>query len=233
MLEVDKIDVFYGKLHVLKELSLKVNKGEIVALIGSNGAGKSTLLKTICGLLEPQKGSIKFNGEEITSLPPHKRAKLGIGVLLEGGQLFENMTVYENMIMGAYLIPKETAKDTLEWCYRLLPILRERRNQLAGTLSGGERQMVSIARTLMLKPTLLLADEISFGIMPKLIFQLYKILERIRDEGITILMAEQHVRKALELSDRAYLVEQGKIVLEGSPKEMLKSDYVSKVYLGL
>jgi len=233
MLEVDKIDVFYGKFQALREASLKVDKGEIVALIGPNGAGKTTTLKTISGVLKPSRGSIIFNGNRIDQLPPHEIAKLNIGLVPEGRQLFDKMSVYENLLIGAYVRPKNVVKDTLEWCYQIFPVLKERRNQLAGTLSGGEQQMLAIARTLMLKPVLLLIDEMSLGLMPRLAYELFKILERIRDEGITILIVEQHIRSALELSDKGYLMEQGTIVLEGNSKEMLKSDYIKKVYLGV
>jgi len=233
MLEVDKIDVFYGKFQALREASLKVDKGEIVALIGPNGAGKTTTLKTISGLLRPSRGSIMFNGNRIDQLPPHEIAKLNIGLVPEGRQLFDKMSVYENLLIGAYIRPKNVVKDTLEWCYQIFPVLKERRNQLAGTLSGGEQQMLAIARTLMLKPVLLLIDEMSLGLMPRLAYELFKILEKIRDEGITMLIVEQHIRSALELSDKGYLMEQGRIVLEGNSKEMLRSDYIKKVYLGV
>jgi branched-chain amino acid transport system ATP-binding protein len=232
MLEINKIDVFYGKFQALREVSLKVGKGEIVALIGPNGAGKTTTLRTISGLLKPSKGSITFNGKEISQLPPHEITKLGIGLVPEGRQLFEKMTVYENLLIGGHIKSKSAIKDSLEWCFQIFPRLQERKNQLAGTLSGGEQQMLAIARTLMLKPTLLLADEISLGIMPILAFELFKILEKIRDEGFTILIVEQHIKTALELSDRGYLMEQGSIVLEGDSNEMLRSNYVKKVYLG-
>lgn len=232
MLEINKINVFYGKFQALREVSLKVGKGEIVALIGPNGAGKTTTLRTISGLLKPSKGSITFNGKEISQLPPHEITKLGIGLVPEGRQLFEKMTVYENLLIGGHIKPKSEIKDSLEWCFQIFPRLQERRDQLAGTLSGGEQQMLAIARTLMLKPALLLADEISLGIMPILAFELFKILEKIRDEGFTILIVEQHIKTALELSDRGYLMEQGSIVLEGDSNEILESDYVKKVYLG-
>jgi len=233
MLEVDKIDVFYGKFQALRETSLKVDKGEIVALIGPNGAGKTTTLKTISGLLRPSRGSIMFNGNRIDQLPPHEIAKLNIGLVPEGRQLFDKMTVYENLLIGAHIRPKNVVKDTLEWCYQIFPVLKERRNQLAGTMSGGEQQMLAIARTLMLKPVLLLIDEMSLGLMPRLAYELFKVLETIRDEGITILIVEQHIRSALELSDKGYLMEQGRIVLEGNSKEMLGSGYIKEVYLGI
>jgi branched-chain amino acid transport system ATP-binding protein len=160
-------------------------------------------------------------------------AKLGIGLVPEGRQLFDKMTVHENLLIGAHRLSKTEAKDTLEWCFQIFPVLKKRRNQLAGTMSGGEQQMLAIARTLMLKPILLLVDEMSLGLMPKLVHELFKVLEKIRDEGITMLIVEQHVRSALELSDRGILMEQGRTVLEGNSKEMLQNDYVKKVYLGI
>ncbi len=233
MLEVNNINVFYGKFQALQGVSLTVKKKENVALIGPNGAGKTTTLKTVSGLLKPISGSITFNNTRIDKFPPHQIAKLGIGLVPEGRQLFEKLTVYENLLMGAYLKSGSEIRDTLEFIFQLFPILKERRNQLAGTLSGGEQQMLAIARALMLKPSLLMIDEMSLGLMPKLVSQLFKIVERIRDEGVSILIVEQHVESALKMSDRGYLMEQGRIVLEGTGDEMLKSEYIRKVYLGI
>lgn len=233
MLEVDDISVFYGKFQALWGVSLKVNKGEIVALVGPNGAGKTTTLKTVAGLLKPVKGRIKLNGSDITGLPAHEVAKRGISMVPEGRQLFDKMTVYENLLMGAYLKKKEEIKDALELVFQLFPRLKERKNQLAGTMSGGEQQMLAVARALMSKPLLLLIDEMSLGLMPKLVSELFETVRRIREEGITILMVEQHVESALKLADRGYLMEQGRIVLEGTGEELLRSDYVKKTYLGL
>lgn len=233
MLEVKEIDVFYGKFQALRGVSLKVNKGEIVALIGPNGAGKTTTLKTISGILKPARGSIVFNGRRIDGLSTHEIAKIGIGLVPEGRQLFEKMTVLENLMIGAYTKPRDITKSTLEWIYQLFPVLKERQNQLAGTLSGGEQQMLAIARTLMLRPSLLLIDEMSLGLMPKLVHELFRMLDKVRDEGITILLVEQYVRSALELSDRGYLMEQGRIVLEGRSADLLKSPYIREAYLGV
>ena len=233
MLEVNGIDVFYGKFQALRDVSLKIDKGDVVALIGPNGAGKTTTLKAITGLLKPSKGSITLNGTRIDQLPPHEIAKREIGLVPEGRQLFDGLTVYENLLMGAYTRPKSMSEDSMEFCFKIFPRLKERRNHLAGTLSGGEQQMLAIARTLMLKPTLLLIDELSLGLMPKLANELFKVLETIRDQGITILLVEQHIRSALELSNRAYLMEQGKIVKEATAKEMLESEHVKSVYLGI
>jgi len=233
MLEVNGIDVFYGKFQALREVSLRIDKGDIVALIGPNGAGKTTTLKAITGLLKPSKGSITLNGNRIDQLPAHEIAKREIGLVPEGRQLFDGMTVYENLLMGAYTRPKSMLKDSLEFCFKVFPRIEERKKQLAGTLSGGEQQMLAIARTLMLKPTLLLVDELSLGLMPILAYELFKVLETISDEGITILVVEQHIRSALELSNRAYLMEQGRIVQEAAAKEMLESEHVKTVYLGI
>ena len=233
MLEVKGIDVFYGKFQALREVSLKIDKGDVVALIGPNGAGKTTTLKAITGLLKPSKGSITFNGKRIDQLSAHQIAKNEIGLVPEGRQLFDGLTVYENLLMGAFTRPKSMRDDSLEFCFKIFPRLKERRTQLAGTLSGGEQQMLAIARTLMLKPALLLIDELSMGLMPILVAELFKVLETIRDQGMTILLVEQHIRSALELSNKAYLMEQGRIVQEATAKEMLESEHVKTVYLGM
>lgn len=233
MLEVKGIDVFYGKFQALREVSLKIDKGDVVALIGPNGAGKTTTLKAITGLLKPSKGSITFNGKRIDQLSAHQIAKNEIGLVPEGRQLFDGLTVYENLLMGAFTRPRSMRDDSLEFCFKIFPRLKERKNQLAGTLSGGEQQMLAIARTLMLKPALLLIDELSMGLMPILVAELFKVLETIRDQGMTILLVEQHIRSALELSNKAYLMEQGTIVQEATAKEMLESDHVKSVYLGM
>jgi branched-chain amino acid transport system ATP-binding protein len=233
MLEVNSINVFYGKFQALWGTSLTVKKGEIVALIGPNGAGKTTTLKTISGLIKPTEGTIMFNNTRIDKLPPHQIAKLGIGLVPEGRQLFEKLTVNENLLIGAYLKSRGEIRDTLEFVFQLFPRLKERRNQLAGTLSGGEQQMLAVARALMLKPSLLMIDEMSLGLMPKLVSQLFKVVEKIRDEGVSILIVEQHVESVLRMSDRGYLMEQGRIVLEGTGDEMLRSEHIKKVYLGV
>jgi branched-chain amino acid transport system ATP-binding protein len=233
LLEVNGIDVFYGKFQALRDVSLKIEKGQVVSLIGPNGAGKTTTLRAITGLMKPSKGTITLNGKRIDKLPAHEVAKTGIGMVPEGRQLFDGMTVYENMLMGAYTKPKNMQNDSLQFCFKVFPRLEERRKQLAGTLSGGEQQMLAIARTLMLKPILLLIDELSLGLMPKLAYELFSVLQKIRDEGITILVVEQHIRSALELSNRAYLMEQGRIVQESDAKTMLESEHVKTVYLGI
>ena len=233
LLEVNGIDVFYGKFQAVRDVSMKIEKGQVVSLIGPNGAGKTTTLRAITGQMKPSKGTITMNGSRIDSLPTHEVAKTGIGMVPEGRQLFDGMTVYENLLMGAYTKPKKMTDESLEFCFKVFPRLQERRKQLAGTLSGGEQQMLAIARTLMLKPTLLLIDELSLGLMPKLAYELFQVLHTIKDQGITILVVEQHIRSALELSDKAYLMEQGRIVQESDAKTMLESEHVKTVYLGI
>ena len=233
LLEVNGIDVFYGKFQALRDVSMKIDKGQVVSLIGPNGAGKTTTLRAITGQMKPSKGTITMNGNRIDALPTHQVAKIGIGMVPEGRQLFDGMTVYENLLMGAYTKPKSMLNESLQFCFKVFPRLEERRKQLAGTLSGGEQQMLAIARTLMLKPTLLLIDELSLGLMPKLAYELFQVLQTIRDQGITILVVEQHIRSALELSDKAYLMEQGRIVQESDAKTMLESEHVKSVYLGI
>ncbi len=233
MLKIETIDVFYGKFQALWGLSLHVEKGEIVALVGPNGAGKTTTLRTVAGLLKPARGKIFFNGTEISKLPSHRIAKLGVAMVPEGRQLFEKMTVFENLLMGAYLKNEEEIKDSLEFVYQLFPRLKERKRQLAGTLSGGEQQMLAVARALMLKPSFLMIDEMSLGLMPTLVAELFKVVEKVRDEGITVLMVEQHVESALKMANRGYLMEQGRVVMEGAGNELLESEHVKKAYLGL
>lgn len=234
MLIVENLDAAYGDLQVLWSVSLNVQKGEFVSIIGSNGAGKTTLLKTISGMLMPKGGKIKFFDQDITLLEPHKRASLGIGHVMEGRRLFPYLTVEENLKMGAYLKEAwEKREETLELVFELFPRLKERRKQRAGTLSGGEQQMLAIGRALMLRPKLLLLDEPSLGIAPKLALSIFDVIKKINDyEGVTILLVEQNVHMALNLSKRSYVLENGKIVLEGSSEELLKNPHVKKAYLG-
>lgn len=234
MLIVENLDAAYGDLQVLWSVSLNVQKGEFVSIIGSNGAGKTTLLKTISGMLMPKGGKIKFFDQDITLLEPHKRASLGIGHVMEGRRLFPYLTVEENLRMGAYLKEAwEKREETLELVFELFPRLKERRKQRAGTLSGGEQQMLAIGRALMLRPKLLLLDEPSLGIAPKLALSIFDVIKKINDyEGVTILLVEQNVHMALNLSKRSYVLENGKIVLEGSSEELLKNPHVKKAYLG-
>ena len=234
MLEVEKINAAYGDLQVLRDVSIKVSEGELVAIIGSNGAGKTTLLRTISGQLYPKEGRIKFFDKDISTLKPHKRSALGIAHVMEGRRLFPNLTVEENLKMGAYLPHAWRKKDeTFDIVYNLFPRLKERRKQLAGTLSGGEQQMLAIGRALMLKPKLLLLDEPSLGIAPKLAASIFDTVKKINNmEKVAILLVEQNVLVSLRLSQRAYVIENGRIVLEGTAEELLNNEQVKKAYLG-
>lgn len=233
MLELSKINVFYGDLQVIWDASFRVKKGEIVAILGPNGAGKTTLLKTISGVLKPRSGTITFLGERIDAINSHQIAELGISHVPEGRRLFPQMTVLENLEMGAY--PRKARKkksDALERVFQLFPILKERKNQLAGTLSGGEQQMLAIGRGLMSNPLLLMLDEPSLGLAPKLVSKTFEIVREINDEGLTLLLVEQNIHYALELADRAHVLETGRIVLEGEGKHLLNDPYLKKAYLG-
>jgi branched-chain amino acid transport system ATP-binding protein len=234
MLEVSNLDVFYGKSQALRGVSLKVNEGEIVALVGANGAGKTTMLNTISGLLRPTSGSVEFLGKRIDRLAPHKIMQLGICQIPEGRKLFSDMTVGENLEMGAYTSAAwKRRKETLEQVYQVFPALKERRKQSAKKLSGGERQMVAIGRGLMSSPRLCMFDEPSYGLAPKLFSDVLEAVKRLREQGITIFLVEQNVRYTLETADRAYVLENGRIVLEGKGKDLLQSELVKKAYLGL
>jgi len=234
MLEVNNINVFYGAVQALWDVSLNVEKGEIVGIIGSNGAGKTTTLKTISGLLHPKSGSISFLGKKIDRLPPYDIVKAGISHVPEGRRLFSNMTVLENLEMGAYTQEARKRKhDTLERVFQLFPILKERKNQLAGTLSGGEQQMLAIGRGLLSNPKLLMLDEISLGLAPKLIPIIFQLVKKINDDGITVLIVEQNIHQVLRLADRAYVFETGKVILEGKGKELLERNDIKEAYLGI
>jgi branched-chain amino acid transport system ATP-binding protein len=234
MLEVSNLSVFYGNSQALREVSLKVSEGEIVALVGANGAGKTTLLNTISGLLRPTLGSVEFLGKRIDRLAPHKIVKLGICQIPEGRKLFTDLTVQENLEMGAYSSEAWKRREkTLEEVYQLFPVLNERRKQSATKLSGGERQMVAIGRGLMSSPKLCMFDEPSYGLAPKLFSEVLEVIKRLREQGITIFMVEQNVRHTLETADRAYVLENGQIVLEGKGKDLLQDDMVRRAYLGL
>ncbi|SHH18394.1 amino acid/amide ABC transporter ATP-binding protein 2, HAAT family [Thermosyntropha lipolytica DSM 11003] len=233
MLKVNEIDVYYGAIHALKKLSLEVEQGSIVTLIGANGAGKTTTLKTISGLLRPRSGSIIFKGVDITKVPPEKIVAMGISQVPEGRRVFAGMTVLENLEMGAYLRKdkKGIAKD-LEEVFDRFPRLKERRKQLAGTLSGGEQQMLAIGRALMARPSLLLMDEPSMGLAPLLVKEIFEIIKDINNRGTTILLVEQNAHMALSIADKAYVLETGEIVLSGQAGELMKSEEVKKAYLG-
>ncbi|RLI26359.1 MAG: ABC transporter ATP-binding protein [Candidatus Hecatellales archaeon] len=234
MLEVNQINVFYGDLQALWGVSLRVEEGEKVVLLGSNGAGKTTLLKTISGLLRPKSGEIRFFGERIDRLPPYKIVEKGISHVPEGRRLFPDMTVLENLMLGAYTPEAEKRMgDMLERVYNMFPILRERRNQLAETLSGGEQQMLAIGRALMSNPKLLLLDEPSTGLGPIPMEKVLNVLEQINKEGVTILLVEQNVHYALKLAERVYLLENGRIVASGSRDEIVKDEKIKKAYIGI
>jgi len=234
LLTVDKINVLYGDAQALWDVSFKVDKGEIVTIVGSNGAGKTTTIRAISGLLHPKSGAINFLGGRIDNLLPHRIVDLGAAQIPEGRRLFPYMTVLENLEMGAYTHrARQKVGDTLEWVFQLFPILKERKNQRAGTLSGGEQQMVALGRGLMSRPRLLMLDEPSLGLAPKLVLTVFETVKKINDEGVTVLLVEQNVRYALELADRGYILETGRIVLEGEGKKLIDIDHVKKTYLGL
>jgi len=234
MLEVCNVDTRYGKAQALWDICLEVDQYEIVALVGSNGAGKTTLVDTISGLVRPASGSVLFLGKRIDGLPSHEIVGLGISHVPQGGRIFSEMNVRENLEMGSYPIHAWDQRDeTFEYIYRLFPTLKEREKQLARTLSGGEHQMLAIGRALMSKPTLCLFDEPSYGLAPKLVTEVFQTIQNLRNQGITILLIEQNVRLALEIADRAYVLENGRLSFEGDCEALLKSDYVRKAYLGL
>jgi len=234
MLEINNISSFYGNIQVLWDVSLKVNQGEIVALIGANGAGKSTMVHAITGLLHIASGSIKFLDKQIDRLPPHIINELGISHIPEGRKLFTEMSVLENLEMGAY--PRgawKNKKKTLEHVFQIFPRLKEREKQLARTLSGGEQQMLAMGRGLMPMPKLCIIDEPSNGLAPMVVLEVFKIIQSLRQQGITILLIEQNVKQTLEISDRAYVLENGRIVMEGDCATCLASEHIKKAYLGL
>ncbi len=231
LLKVNDIHVYYGKIHAVKGVSFEVGQGEIVSLIGANGAGKSTALKTISGLLHPKQGSIEFMGKDITKLESNKIVRLGLAQVPEGRRVFAHMSVMENIEMGAYIlgrVPEEAVEDV----FSRFPRLKERSRQEAGTLSGGEQQMLAMARALMSKPKLIMMDEPSMGLSPILVEQIFSIIAELRQSGATILLVEQNANKALKITDRAYVLETGRITLSGSGRELLESEDVKKAYLG-
>ncbi len=232
MLELKRIHAGYGEFRVLHDVNMHVDKGEIVALIGPNGAGKTTTLRTVLGMTTLYEGKVSFKGEDITKVPTHKRVEKGIAMVPEGRGIFTPLTVYENLLAGAYTKrAEEKLQDSLEFVFTLFPRLKERRNQIAGTLSGGEAQMLAIARALMSRPELLLLDEPSLGLAPKIVLEVFDVIKRLREEGVTILIVEQHVKNSLETADRAYVMETGRIVLEGEARSLLKDERLKKAYL--
>ena len=231
MLKVENLNVYYGKIHALRDINFEVGEHEIVALIGANGAGKSTTLKTISGMLRSSTGSITFGGENISHIESYKLITKGLAHVPEGRRVFLQMTVEENLQMGAYTNPKYL-KEGLEDVYKRFPRLLHRRNQIAGTLSGGEQQMLAMGRALMSKPKLLMLDEPSMGLAPILVDQIVDIVKELHEQGTTILLVEQNAGKALEIADRAYVLESGNIVLSGSGEELANSEDIKKAYLG-
>jgi len=233
MLKVEDINVYYGSIHAIKGVSFSVNKGEIVTLIGANGAGKSTTLNTVSGLLRSKTGSITFNGQDLGKIPPHKIVSMGLAQVPEGRRVFLSMTVQENLEMGAYTQKKGDDIDAeLEKVFERFPRLKERRRQIAGTLSGGEQQMLAMGRALMSKPELLMLDEPSMGLSPILVDQIFDIVKELNKQGTTILLVEQNAQMALSVADRGYVLETGKIVTSASAKELLNDNAVKKAYLG-
>ena len=234
MLRVENLHVFYGAIHALQGISFNVEKGEIVTLIGANGAGKSTTLRSLSGIIRPRDGSISFNGQEITTIPAEKIVKMGMSHVPEGRRIFAPLTVKENMMMGAYTRnDQDEIQATLERAYKSFPRLREREGQYGGTLSGGEQQMLAMARALMSKPSLLLLDEPSMGLSPILVEEIFKIIVEINDQGTSILLVEQNAQMALSIANRAYVLETGSIVLAGDAKDIASNPDVKKAYLGI
>ncbi|HEY97571.1 MAG TPA: ABC transporter ATP-binding protein [Dehalococcoidia bacterium] len=234
MLEVSNLNAFYGNIHVLWDISFTVKEAEIFALIGANGAGKSTLLRAISGLLLPASGTITFLGQRIDHLSSNEIVELGLSHIPEGRKLFTEMSVRENLEMGAYTKPAWVQKaETLKWVYEIFPILKEREKQLASTLSGGEQQMLAMGRGLMSRPKLCIIDEPSNGLAPRLVLEVFKVIKSLRDQDITILLVEQNVKHTLETADRACVLENGRLALDGTCQQLLDSEHIRKAYLGL
>ena len=233
MLKVENLSVSYGVIGAVKGVSFEVGQGEIVALIGANGAGKTTILQTITGLIQPRGGSIRFDGADLLKTPAHKIVSLGMAHVPEGRRIFQELTVLENLRLGAFTRKdKKEIEASLEMVYSRFPRLKERRTQIAGTLSGGEQQMLAMGRALMSRPTIILMDEPSMGLSPLLVSEVFDIIREINAAGTTVLVVEQNARKVLSIADRAYVLETGKIVLEGNAKDLLSDDSVKKAYLG-
>lgn len=232
MLEVKGLNVYYGLIHALRDVSFAVNEGEVVALIGANGAGKTTTLHTITGLLSAKSGSVLFEGKEMTRRAGHEIVRAGMSHVPEGRRVFAGLTVMENLRMGAYTRPKSEIEGSLATVYEWFPRLLERKNQMAGTLSGGEQQMLAMGRALMAKPRILLLDEPSMGLSPLFVGEVFKIIEAVSKAGTTVLLVEQNAKKALSISDRAYVLETGRVVKSGKASELLEDDSIKKAYLG-
>ncbi len=233
MLTIKDLEVYYGVIQAIKGVSFEVNQGEVIALIGANGAGKTTILHTITGLISPKKGSVMFEGNELTKMPAHKIVSLGMAHVPEGRRVFADLSVYENLRMGAYTRKdKGEIEESLEKVYDRFPRLKERRNQMAGTLSGGEQQMLAMGRALMSKPKILLMDEPSMGLSPIMVNEIFSIIQEVSNSGTTVLLVEQNAKKALAIADRGYVLETGRIVLEGKASDLLNDDSIKKAYLG-
>jgi len=234
MLELNSVNTHYGKVRALWDVSLRVDEKEITALVGANGAGKTTMLNTISGMIRPTSGSIQFCGQGIDRLPPYQIVKIGISHIPEGGKPFPDMTVHENLEMGAYHDATwRKREETIEQVYRIFPILKERAGQLARTLSGGERQMLAVGRGLMSQPKLCMFDEPSYGLSPLLVKEIFTVVKVLRGEGMTLLLVEQNVQMALAISDYAYVISQGRIEMEGDSHDLAKNDHIRTTYLGL
>jgi len=234
MLEIDKVSSGYGEVQILRDISFQIKEKEIVSIIGPNGAGKTTLVKTIMGLLPAKAGAISFKGEPIHKLPPYEIAKKGITMIPEGREIFPRMTVEENLRLGAYTVKDKAAvKDAQEKAYALFPVLKKKEKAQAQTLSGGEQQMLAICRSLMSNPQLLILDEPSLGLAPIVVEKVLDTVETINDDGVTILLVEQNIRDSLGVADRGYVLEEGKIILEGKSRELLGNSHIKEVYLGL
>ncbi|MBQ8556352.1 MAG: ABC transporter ATP-binding protein [Clostridia bacterium] len=232
MLKVDDIHVYYGAIHAIKGISFEVNEGEIVTLIGANGAGKSTTLNTVAGLLRPRTGAMTFDGKNLIATPCNKTVSLGMALCPEGRRIFQQMTVRENLEMGGFTRPAAEIPASMEEMFQRFPRLKEREKQIAGTLSGGEQQMLAIARAMMSKPRLLMLDEPSMGLAPILVEQIFDIIKELHAAGVTILLVEQNAQMALSIADRAYVLETGKIIMSGAADDLLHNDDVRKAYLG-
>ena len=232
MLKVENINVYYGNIHAVKDITFNVNEGEIVTLIGANGAGKTTTMHTISGLLRSRTGSIKFMDKDISNVPAHKIVYMGLAQVPERRHIFQQMTVEENLAMGAFSVDSSTIPESLEIVFSHFPRLKERRKQIGGTLSGGEQQMLAMGRAIMSRPKLLLLDEPSMGLAPILVDEVFQIIKKMHEEGTTILLVEQNAQKALAIADRAYVLESGRIKFSGTGKELAQSEEIKKAYLG-
>ena len=233
MLEIEKLEVYYGAINAIKGISFNVEQGEVIALIGANGAGKTTILHTITGLVAAKHGSIRFNGKELTKSPAHKIVSMGMAHVPEGRRVFAQLSVYENLMLGAYTRKdKAEINESIEHVYERFPRLKERQNQLAGTLSGGEQQMLAMGRALMSKPSIILMDEPSMGLSPLYVSEIFDIIQEINKSGTTVLLVEQNAKKALSIANRAYVLETGNIALSGDAHELMDNEQVKKAYLG-